>query len=181
MSKRLRGFSLVGGLVLLAAIFALSGCSSQSPMESNLPQITDLDRMEPGGRSAEPAQVESDQELITADDGGKIEIARGDFLHEFKVESGAIGEDVEITVKTYRDKIGSKEVIVFEFGPDGLVFEKPATLEFQIAELNAAALSAKLFYFDPDLKKWIYQGSSGVKDGVAEFAIHHFSKYAISD
>ncbi len=181
MSKRLRGFSLVGGLVFLAAAFVFLGCSSQSPMESNLPQVTNLSKMDLGGRSLEPEEVELDQELITADDGGEIEIDRGDFVHEFEVEAGAISEDVEITVKTYRDKIGLNEVIVFEFGPDGLVFGKAATLEFQIAELNAAALSAKLFYFDPDLKKWIYQGSSVVNGGIAEFAIHHFSKYAISD
>ena len=181
MSKRLRGFSLVGGLVFLAAAFIFLGCSSQSPMESDLPQITDLDRMELGGRSLEPEEVELDQELITADGGGEIEIERGEYEHEFKVESGAISEDVEITVKTYRDNIGLNEVIVFEFGPDGLVFENAAKLEFQIAELNAAASSANLFYFDPDLKKWIYQDSTGVKHGVAEFPIHHFSKYAISD
>ena len=181
MNKRLRVFSLIGGLALLAAIFALSGCSSQSPMESSLPQVTDFNKMDVGGISAEPALVEMDQKLITADAGGEIEIARGDYVHKFEVEPGAISEDTEITVKTFRDKIGFVEVIVFEFGPDGLVFAKAATLEFQIAELNAAALSAKLFYFDPDLKGWVYQGSSAVKDGVAEFPIYHFSKYAISD
>ncbi len=79
MSKRLRGFSLVGGLVLLAAAFVFLGCSSQSPMESNLPQATDLSKMTLGGRSMEPAEVELDQELITADGGGEIEIERGEY------------------------------------------------------------------------------------------------------
>jgi hypothetical protein len=181
MSKRLRSFSLVGGLVVLAALLAFNGCSNNAPTEPNLPHSTDLSRLIPLGEPLESHQSVFDETDIEADVGGVIDIEREDYLHQFEVDAGAIDEDTQITVESYRDKIGGKEVVVFDFGPDGLVFKPAANLKFEIAELNARALSAKLFYFDPDLKKWIYQGSSAVNGGIAEFAIHHFSKYAISD
>jgi len=181
MSKRLKSFSLVGGLIVLAVLLAFNGCSNNAPMEPNLPQSADLSRLVPLGEPLESHQSVFDEAVVKADDGGVIDIEREDHLHQFVVGAGAIDEDTQITVESYRDKIGSKEVVVFDFGPDGLVFKPAANLKFEIAELNARALSAKLFYFDPDLKEWVCQGSSAVKDGVAEFPIYHFCKYAISD
>ncbi len=181
MNKRLRGFSLVGGLVLLAAIFTLSGCSSQSPVESSLPQSPDLGRLESGDLSLGDECIALDEKVISAEDGGIIEIEHSGYSHEFVVEAGAIDDDTKITIKTFNEKIRSQDVIVFVFGPKGLVFKEAATLKFQMAELNASALSANLYFFNARLNKWIYQASSRVSDGFAEFDIYHFSKYAISD
>ncbi len=181
MSKRLRSFSLVGGLVVLAALLVFNGCSNNAPTEPNLPQITDLDRLELGGGSLEPAEVELDEELISADDGGIIEIEHCGYSHEFIVEAGAIDDDTRITIKTSKEEIRGEAVIVFEFGPDGLVFKEAAKLKFQMAELNARAVSAHLYFFNPRLNRWTYESSSRISGGFAEFEIHHFSKYAISD
>lgn len=181
MSKRLRGFSLVGGLIVLAALLAFSGCSNNAPMDPNLPQSGELGRFIPFGNPLESSQSVFDEGAIDADNGGVINIERDAYQHQFEVDAGALDEDTQITVESYLDKIGGKEVVVFDFGPDGLVFKKAAHLKFEMAELNARASSAKLYYFDKDRSKWIYQGSSAVKHGVAEFSIHHFSKYAISD
>lgn len=181
MTKGLRSFSLVGGLVVLAALLVFSGCSNNAPTEPNLPQSAELGKFVPLGNPLESSQSVYDEATVEADNGGVIDIERGAYLHQFEVDAGAIDEDTQITVESYLDKIGGKEVVVFDFGPDGLVFKKAAHLKFEVAELNARALSAKLYYFDKNRSKWIYQGSSAVNDGVAEFPIYHFSKYAISD
>jgi hypothetical protein len=188
MTKRLRSFHVVGGMgvIFLVALLVFGGCSNNSPLQPNFPQTTNLettslDRLVGMGGSLPSSQQVEDAAFIKADDGGIIEIQRESFVHEFIVDAGAIDGDTEITVKSWGDKIGGKEVIVFEFGPDGLVFSKAAHLRFEIAELNERASSAKLHYFDPVKDKWILQESSQVDNGIAEFPIYHFSKYAISD
>ena len=185
MKKRLKGVSLIGGLLLLASILVISGCSNNSPLEPNLPQTAEMDRLVVSGMSAgesseEPTVIE-DSELIDKDAGGVIEIQREGYLHLFTVEPAALSASTEITVKSSREKIFGKDMIVFDFGPDGLVFNISAVLDFEIAELNSKASSAKLYYYDPGLKRWVYQGSSAISGGVASFDIDHFSKYAIGD
>lgn len=184
MRKMLKGISLIGGLVLLASVMVISGCSNISPLEPNLPQIAGMDRMVVSGMSAgessEPTVIE-DSELIDKDAGGVIEIERESYLHSFSVEAGAIGEDTEIIVKSSRETVLGKEMIVFDFSPDGLQFDPAAVLDFEIAELDSKAKTGKLYYFNPDRNKWEYQGSSAVSGGVASFDIDHFSKYAIGD
>jgi hypothetical protein len=183
MIKRLRSYHGVAGMgvILLAALLVFGGCSNNSPMQPNLPQSSSLDRLVVMGESQMSSQTEMDAAYIEADDGGVIEIARESYVHEFIVDAGAIDGDTEITVKSWQDKIGAKDVIIFEFGPDGLVFSKAAHLRFEMAELNERAASAKLHYYDPVKGKWILQESAQVDNGVAEFPIYHFSKYAISD
>jgi hypothetical protein len=183
MIRKLRGFEGVGGMavIFLVALLVFGGCSNNSPMQPNLPQSTGLDKLIATGDPLQFSQPVMDAAYIDADDGGVIEIARESYIHEFVVDAGALGENTEITVKSWRDKISAGDVIVFEFGPDGLVFSKAAHLRFEIAELNERAASAKLYHFDPDRKNWILQESSQVDNGIAEFPIYHFSKYAISD
>ncbi len=183
MIKRLRGFHGVGGMgvVILAALLVFGGCSNNSPMQPNLPQSAGFNKLVAMGESQASSQTVMDAAYIEADDGGVIEIARESYVHEFIVDAGAINENTEITVKSWCDKIGVQDVIVFEFGPDGLVFSKAAHLRFEMAELNERAASAKLHYYDPVKEKWILQESAQVDNGVAEFPIYHFSKYAISD
>lgn len=179
MTKKLRILSISTGIALLAAVFIFAGCSHQSPLEPNVPQSLELAKSASGSGAGN--LVVSTSELITADAGGVIEIDRENYQHLFKVDPYAVSSDLTISVKTSKEQIGRLTCIVFEFGPDGLVFKSPAELDFQIAELNSSALSGKLYYFDPKLGQWVYQGSADVKDGIVAFPISHFSKYAISD
>jgi hypothetical protein len=181
MIKKLRSFSLIGGLIVLAALFVFNGCSNNAPMQPNLPQSSDLSRLIAMGGLPESTQSITDATVIDAGCGGVVEIERETYMHRLEVDAGAIDEDTEITVESYEGKIGARDAIIFDFGPDGLIFKKAATLKFEMAELNDKASAAKLHYFDPDLSMWVLQKSSQVKNGVAEFPIYHFSKYAISD
>lgn len=179
MVKKLRFMPLSTGIALLAAIFIVAGCSNQSPLEPNVPQSLELAKGFYGASSSNV--VVSSSELITEDSGGVIEIDRLEYQHLFIVDPHAVDSDVTIDVASSKDKIGRIDCIVFDFAPDGLVFKTPARLDFQMAELNAGATSGKLFYFDPKSSQWVYLGSADVVDGIVEFPISHFSKYAISD
>ena len=112
--------------------------------------------------------------ILSVAAGGSIEIERDGYLHLFTVEAGALDDDTEITVKSSKEKVLGKDMIVFEFAPDGLVFAKSAILDFEIAELDSKALTAKLYYYNPDREKWEYQYTNTVKSGVASFSIDHF-------
>jgi len=180
MSKLLRSKFVIGGLALVAAVFILSGCSNNSPLEPVVPQTTDMGLL--GILSGSPTLVETfDVKLISKDLGGTIEIQRNAFVHLFEVPSDAIDDNTVISVKSSAEVILGKNMIVFEFGPDGLVFSKPAVLSFQMAELNARASNGKLYYLDPSSGRWVFLGSSAVAGGIAKFNINHFSKYAIGD
>ena len=167
--------------LFLVALLAFGGCSNNSPMQPNLPQSTGLNKLIPTGDPLQFSQPVMDAAYIDSDDGGVIEIAREGYIHEFVVDAGALGEDTETTVESWRDEIGAGDVIVFDFGPDGLLFSKAAHLRFEIAELNERAATANLYHLDPDKGDWILQESSQVDNGVPEFPIYHFSKYALSD
>jgi len=181
MIQGLKRLTLLSGLAILAAAFIIGGCSQNSPLEPNQSQY-DL-ALQSSARGSLPTLLSTtyDAGVVTKDDGGTIEISRDSYTHNFDVPSKSVSSDVIITVKTSLDKIGGRTALVFEFGPDGLKFDIPASLNCQLAEINAAATSGNLYYFDPDLRSWIYQGSNAVKDGIVSFDINHFSKYAISD
>ncbi len=175
--RALKGFSLFGGLAVVLTLFFVVGCSN-APLQPEVPEVQQLEL----GRSHVPtSSTVYDQSLIDTDDGGQIDIERSVYQHEFVVPEDAIEANTLITVKSSAEEILGKSAIVFEFGPDGLTFNTSAKLKFEMAELNANALSAKILYYNPLKKQWEYQASAAVKNGIVEFDINHFSKYAISD
>lgn len=183
MMKALRGLSLFGGLAVVLTLFFVMGCSNNTPMQPNV-----ANPLEMGNISAKTISSPSvmsvetyDSAYIDKEVGGDIEIQRGDYVHDFAVAADGLSESTLITVRSANDQILGKEMIVFEFGPDGLVFKKSASLQFDMAELGTQSTVAKLYYYDPVKGKWSFQYSVSVQNGIAEFSIDHFSKYAISD
>ena len=179
MGRRLRGFSIVGLVVVLAAAMAFTGCSNNSPLAPDSNFMT-KPRVVLGG-DAQPLATLLVEKDISAEDGGVILINRDVYQHSFAVQPGAISSDTKISVKSYKEKVNGVDAIVFEFGPDGLVFSEAAKLNFQMGELDSRAGSAKLLYYDPNAKGWVLQANQSVVDGHVNFSIYHFSKYAISD
>lgn len=176
MSKTLRSRILSGGLALLAVVLIISGCSNNSPVNPAMPQAPEL-----GLQVQLSSTTTVDAVLISKSVGGVIQIERKDYVHTFTVPANAISSNTLISVKSSDQIVLGEKMIVFEFGPDGLIFSKSAVLSFEMAELSAQASSGKLYYLDPSSGKWVYQGSSDVSNGVANFNINHFSKYAIGD
>ncbi len=182
--RALRGLSLFGGLAVVLTLFFVIGCSNNTPVQPTGPSPIDLGRslQLSGGNNYEmTGTVVYDSTYIEQSVGGTVEIKRDAYLHEFVVEPDAIEESTLITVRSVDEVILGKTMILFEFGPDGLEFIKSAILRFDTGELREEAFIAKLYYLDPEEEKWVYQYSVEVQDGIAEFEIDHFSKYAISD
>lgn len=182
MGKRLKVFSLVSGLVVLIAAFMLAGCSANSPLAPEPDQIGSIEKLVGAGSYGSDAMgtTRSDK-LISCEQGGTINIERGDYQHKFIVEPGAIDDDTQITVSVNREIVKSKDAIVFDFSPNGLVFREAAKLDFEMAELSSVSTSAKLSYYEPRLGIWVNQDLKPVVNGRVVFDIFHFSKYAISD
>lgn len=196
--KALKSLSLFGGLAVVLTLFLVIGCSNKSPVQSlypdpdNSPSPTvnpgplNLDKILPGASEdsgSEPSPLEEfDYKFINKTTGGIIEIDREEFTHEFEVMPGALEENTLITVRTVNEEVLGKEMIVFEFGPDGLDFGEPSKLRFEMAELSSTAGTGYLYYYDPVRKSWSMQSFANVgPSGIVEFDIDHFSKYAISD
>ena len=180
--RKLRGFRYLWILASLAAILTIAGCSGDSPLAPS----TDLSQEYGKTVLTELPVVSSDVAVVTTSDvsavvGGTISIYKKGYVHEFEVKAKAISQDVAIEVSVKEDIINNKKVIVFEFGPDGLVFEKASQLKCDIKEINSKALFGKLYYFDPKVRAWVLQDGAQVIDGKVQFDIYHFSKYAISD
>jgi len=179
MVKRSKVFSLASGLAVLIIAFMFSSCSTNSPLA---PDPVDIGPVSKGiSMGIEPIVYTQTDRLVDCNLGGTIEIERDGTMHEFRVDAGALDQDTRITIITSEQKINGKDAVVFEFGPNGLIFKKAAKLDFDIADLNASIATAKLLYYEPGLRVWVNQGSKSVTNGRAVFDIYHFSKYAISD
>jgi hypothetical protein len=188
MSQKLKIFS---GLTIVAAVLSLVliiGCSDNLSVNPYHPDTIQSPTANVAGCRHTPRYTTSgdpiiteDSKVISIDEGGEISIVRDEYEHIFKVDPDAVDEDVEITIFSYEGKVWGKRAIIFEFGPSGLVFEEPAKLDFEMAELNNRADYARLFYYNPNYKSWILKSVKAVEQGEVEFEIDHFSKYAISD
>lgn len=120
--------------------------------------------------------------------GGKLKLEAECFKKlEFKVPKDALSGRVVISVSArlfnyFRDGELQKGFF-FDFGPDALVFAKPAKLKMEIRELEANdGEMLRLYWHNPGTGLWEVQQEVEVtgKKKKATFNIHHFSRYAIS-
>ena len=177
----------------LSVLSVLAGCSSNTPLGPDTDDSASLGRCIQGDTYRYwaapccdvilPAAADAVEVTlpITAAAGGVIAIQSEGYNHAFVVEPGGLNEDKVISVKADRTFIWGRRAVEFEFGPDGLVFNVPSKLEFDMAEINPRVWTAKLYYFDPRVGRWVLQGETRVVRGMAVFEIYHFSRYAISD
>jgi hypothetical protein len=106
---------------------------------------------------------------------------------EFIIRKHAINQDTTITIAitkyTYwEEKIGQpRQVVEFDFGPDGLEFRKKARLVLDSSWLGLRrGQHAVLRYYNENTGLWEEISSTAVKHGRVDFDISHFSKYAVS-
>lgn len=177
MNRQLKGLKYLWVVVALAAVVVMAGCSNQSILAPDNGQDTSLNRCLP---VVPMAETEVSQ-LVSASDGGVISISQDGYNHAFVVAEGGLDEDAFITANVESGYINGQKAVVFQFGPDGLVFKSASKLEFDMGAVNPKASSAYLYYFDESVGKWVIQSAQRVDKGVAIFDIYHFSKYAISD
>ena len=188
MNRKFKVFASIGMITAVFSLMLVAGCSDNIPVNANSLELNQSPEALGGARlhlfqdpCSEGTITTITSELISKDDGGEIVIDREEYEHIFSVEPKAVDENVEISVKSYQDYVWGDKVIVFEFGPDGLVFDIPAKLTFEMRELSYRANYGKLLYYNPNQKSWVLVSVKQVVDGEVVFNIDHFSKYAISD
>lgn len=180
-------FVFAACFALLVGLFILGGCDNGPPTMSQQETSQAIGLAHWGGdcwpdRPDQPdlQEVVPNQALISSAAGGTIAIGSGYRPTKFIVPAGALDSDTQISIVTSRDRLFWKPCVIFEFGPDGLVFRKPVTLDADMSDINPYARFAKLYYYSPQRHEWIFQGIRPVEKGRVKFAISHFSKYAIS-
>ncbi len=182
-SKQL--ISLVGLLLTLSLSLAfLAGCSSNATGPEE--QVPDDPKASWFEESAKADDVYSgpiidlglDVDFLSVGvSGGLLEITVDGLAVSIDVPKGAVSEDVDITVDAKVVKTLLGPIYLFDFGPDGLIFNTPITLR---QPMPASQRYAFLYYFNPDTKLWELQQAVKVVNGYASFSIYHFSKYGIS-
>ncbi len=93
------------------------------------------------------------------------------------VPAGALDQPTAISMRV-EDFEGRLSSAIFDFGPDGLVFEKSTTLFYDVKDPNGTIKT--LTWFDPVANQWVVQAQAKVKNGRVTFSVNHFSKYGIS-
>ena len=115
--------------------------------------------------------------LISAAKGGIVADSTGDI--KLTIPAGALATDTEITLEVV-PKYAEALVPVGQFGPDGLVFAKPATLAIKAASTLATAGHTLVIGLDEGGTFTPVYGSWSEYD-VVSASIEHFSSYTVMD
>jgi len=176
-------FAPLVAIFALVIVCGLSGCSDE-PLDVNTSQedvdFFDLpyDEETLSKRGDTYLDVIVASEYLTVQDGGTIDVHgnNGDF--SFVVTPNTFPENTLFDVRIYVvEDDDAKVSIIYEFGPDGLVFSEPAWLVLD-ADVVAGSDAEGIAFYYLDGKKWIYQGFYRPnKDGEIWVDIYHFSKY----
>ena len=117
-------------------------------------------------------------------DGGVITLKLRGAVSTFEIPKDAVcahcDKDcvVRINAKALLFNTPFGPLVLYDFGPDGLVFDKDCKLKIEAGFKDRVV---DLFWFNPDTGVWELEQTVRVdKRGKAEFKIRHFSKYAIS-
>jgi hypothetical protein len=100
-------------------------------------------------------------------------------LAEFEAEN-PFGCPVRITADAALFNTPHGPLVMYDFGPDGLEFNKECKLRLW-TDFGKDKL-VWLYWFDPEKGQWVKEDKAKKtdKEGAIEFKITHFSKYAIS-
>lgn len=123
-------------------------------------------------------KVDGDSATIGVD-GGTLEMQMRGFKSKLKIPKNALSADVVISVEGVLVSTPFCEVLLYDFSPDGLVFNLPASLEVDAGKLEKGT-TFNLFWWNPDTSAWEFQQECVVDHHKIEFEVHHFSKYGIA-
>jgi hypothetical protein len=117
-------------------------------------------------------------------EGGVVLVKNRCMAFEFVIPAGALDGKVKITVlASFFESIeasNSVKGLVTDFGPDGLVFLKPASLKLHGELLEAAeGETLTLYWYNPESGLWEVEQEVTISNSQAEFSVYHFSRYAI--
>jgi len=121
------------------------------------------------------------QKRIMAGEGGVIPLGPDENVEAFVVVANSIEEDTTITITVTKILTTDGEMpIVFDFGPDGLQFSRPAVLRLNLFELFGENTASMNFYWlNEETNEWELEATLDAdSDGFAYGSVEHFSKAA---
>lgn len=127
------------------------------------------------GHSLETA----DDEAEIGPEGGLVRFTFENGEGWLEVPGGALSENTTIYAEAVRLVARRGHVTLFDFHPDGLVFEVPAVLTLEVPDLHNGAW-LHLSWYNTDTGKWEFQERARIQNGKVSFEVSHFSKYGIS-
>ncbi|HEX9751594.1 MAG TPA: hypothetical protein VGB22_09965 [candidate division Zixibacteria bacterium] len=111
--------------------------------------------------------------------GGTLNFDFGEESATLTIPAGALRLLTMVTGTATHVDLRILDVYIFDFGPDGLTFQKPATLTLETGQ--AEGTLRRLWWLNPATGSWEYQQTAFVDaHGKISFEIHHFSKYGIN-
>jgi hypothetical protein len=111
--------------------------------------------------------------------GGTLELQMRGFKSKLKVPKNALSGDVLMSVEGILFSTPPGDVLLYDFGPDGLVFNVPSELEVDAGQLKDNTCLS-LFWWNPVTGEWEFQQEVVVKGHKIKFDVYHFSKYGIT-
>lgn len=123
-------------------------------------------------------KVDGDSATVGVD-GGKLEMQMRGFKSSLDIPKNALSADVVISVEGVLVSTPFCEVLLYDFSPDGLVFNLPASLEVDAGKLEKGT-TFNLFWWNPESSTWEFQQECVVDHHKIEFEVQHFSKYGIA-
>ncbi len=174
---------------VVAGILMVNGCGKLSPVSNE-----EVDQKEPFGTQ----QIEEKWGRVfywsfenaavgyVDEGGGNMEFEGDGYEAEFTVPNSAVDNWEKLWMRGQAYYTESGMVYIFEFGPEGLQFNVPATLYIETEAIedfdnDNNFYGAELNYWNPDKDDWetMEWDDDSDGDGYYEFEIDHFSRYGI--
>jgi hypothetical protein len=161
-------YFVLGALVLsVLATSVVVACSSDDTGTSS---SSSSGGSSSGGQTEETVTVH-----VSAAAGGSV--ADKDGKAKLDIPAGALEKDTDITLKLTA-KSGAAVIEIADFGPDGLKFLKPATLEFK-ADSSLAPAGKSLAVAMEEGGTFKALTGSTYANGVAKAPVEHFTKFSV--
>jgi len=186
MSKNSKGLFLIGLALAILSLLVLSVSCIESPFatdeEEDTPPTTEfLEGLDEDGPNAPSSLIsQSASTTITAEYGGELLLTEFGSNTGLFVPANSLTSDCRISVLAKLWYNQGKYIITLDFSPDSLVFEAAAALRVDGKHFSSAG-ELNFFWYDQQLEKWAFQATGEIREGLAEFELDHFSKYAISN
>lgn len=110
--------------------------------------------------------------------GGTVEVPLLAGPSKLVIPAGAVNSPQSITMNVVQAKVGNCYFTEYEFGPHGLVFNKPTQLTISLPYANGTMVTLR--WLNPQTGQWEVQATRAVGAGKVQFQVYHFSKYGIS-
>jgi hypothetical protein len=189
--KNQRTYKALMGTALVLALGALllfpTGCSRLLPTQPDAVVEDNVGVLPPFFKpGATDLLCEVEASKYFGVDGGVMEVKNKCMAFEFIVPAGALESKVKITVQAnFYESIQAGDAVnglVTDFGPNGLVFLKPASLILDGDLLKAAeGETLTLYWYNPESGLWEVEQEVKISNSKAEFSVYHFSRYAIKN